>query len=178
MTSINENELSDLIRFPSITTPTSNYIISNVQDVNGIIRRVPMISEITNYEYYKMSDIGDRFKHNVVLDMSKTSVEELLNKALEVVNSPVRYTFNGRSNYSLAVNALRKLRKNVQYIFYNAGSLSYDDVRRFNELINLSTFYMNQIVLLQPGEDLATYQTTDKFGIITKDVDYKRLELK
>jgi hypothetical protein len=37
---------------------------------------------------------------------------------------------------------------------------------------------MNQIVLLQPGEDLATYQTTDKFGIITKDVDYKRLELK
>ena len=178
MTSINKNELSDLIRFPSINSKTNNYIVDNVQDVNGIIRAVPMISEITNYDYYKMSDIGDRYKHNVILDMSKTSVEELLNKALEVVNSPVRYTFNGRSNYSLAVNALRKLRKNIQYIFYNAGSLSYDDVRRFNELMYLSTFYMNQIVLLQPGEDLATYQTTDKFGVINKDENYSRLNLK
>ena len=93
MTSINKNELSDLIRFPSFNAKTNNYIISNVQDVNGIIRNVPMISEITNYDYFKMSDIGDRYLHNVVLDMSKTSVDELLNKALEVVNSSNRYTF-------------------------------------------------------------------------------------
>ena len=178
MTSINKNELSDLIRFPSFNAKTNNYIISNVQDVNGIIRNVPMISEITNYDYFKMSDIGDRYLHNVVLDMSKTSVDELLNKALEVVNSSNRYTFNGRSNYSLAINALRKLRKNVQYIFYNAGTLSYDDVRRFNELIALSSFYMNEIVLLQPDEDLATYQTTDRYKVISVDENYKRLNLK
>ena len=116
--------------------------------------------------------------NQVVFKMDMGYINESHIKALEVVNSSNRYTFNGRSNYSLAINALRKLRKNVQYIFYNAGTLSYDDVRRFNELIALSSFYMNEIVLLQPDEDLATYQTTDRYKVISVDENYKRLNLK
>ena len=178
MASVSKNEMMDLIRFQQFNSKCNNYIFTDVEDIPGVIKRIPMVSEITNYEYYKLQDIGDRYLHNVVVDMSKTSVEELLNKALEVVNSASRFNFSNRTDCMKLQGVLRKLRKNVQYIFYNAGSLSYDDVRHFNELLYFTTYYMNQVILLQPGEDLATYQTTDKFRVLDNRENYNKLSVR
>ena len=178
MNSISKNEMMDTIRFPQFNSKCNNYFFTDVEDVKGVIRNVPFVSEITNYEFFKYQDIGDKYLHNVIMDMSKTSVEDLLNKALEVVNAAGRYNFTNRVDCMRLQGVLRKLRKNVQYIFYNAGSLSYDDVRRFNDLIYFTSYYMNQVVLFPPGEDLATYQTTDKFRVLDDRENYHKLRVK
>ena len=115
---------------------------------------------------------------NIVVDMSKINVEDLLNRALEVVNSCNRINFRDRNDCAQLQNILRKLRKNVQYIFYNVGSLSYDDVRKFNDLIYFTSYYMTQVVLLGKDEDLATYQTSDKFKVLDNRENYNKLRIK
>ena len=66
---------------------------------------------------------------------------------------------------------MKKVRENIELKHLMTN-------RRFNELIALSSFYMNEIVLLKPDEDLATYQTTDRYRVISVDENYKRLNLK
>ena len=178
MNSISKNEMMDIIRFRQYNGKCNNYIFTDIEDINGIVRKIPFVSEIINYEYFRYQDIGDKYLQNIVVDMSKINVEDLLNRALEVVNSCNRINFRDRNDCAQLQNILRKLRKNVQYIFYNVGSLSYDDVRKFNDLIYFTSYYMTQVVLLGKDEDLATYQTSDKFKVLDNRENYNKLRIK
>lgn len=178
MRTVSKNEMMDIIRFPYLNIKNNNYFFMGVDDIQGSIRNIPMSSEIVNYDSIKGSNIGDNILHNVVVDMSKTDVEELLNKALTVVSSPTRITLHDSTSCERAQEALKRLRKNVQYIFYNAGSLKEADVRLFNDLIAYTSLFMNQVVLFQPGEQLATYKTNDRFKTLENNVDYHMFHLK
>lgn len=178
MASVSKNEMMDIIRFPHLSTKCNNYFFMNVENIQDSIRNIPMSSEIVNYNSLRHLDIGDNRLHNVVVDMKKTSVEELLNKALEVVNSSSRIYFKDASSCERLQDTLRMLKKNVQYIFYNAGSLTEADVRLFNDLIAYMSLHMNQVVLFQPDEQLATYKTNDRFKTLENKINYNMLHIK
>ena len=168
MADISKNEMLSVIKYNELNSKCNNYFFFGVTDIPTVLKDIPKESLIPNYHMFKYeSNIGDNHLQNVIVDMSKTPIEELLNKAFEI-NVTERIPYQDVKDCFRLQKVLRDLKKNVQYIFYNVGELSYEDVKRFNDLILFTTYYINEIVLFKPGEDLVTYQTT-----MNRVIDYR-----
>ena len=176
---ITREEMLRQINSPEFNTRCNNYFYTNVKNIPSVIHDIERESIITNYHIFKYENqIGDNKRKNIIVDLSKVNVEELLNKAFELFQRPERVLFRNITDVTKLIDLLRKLRKNVQYVFYNAGTLSYEDVKHLNDLIYLTSYYMNEVILFQPGEDLVTYQINNYDRVLDSREHYNKIKLK
>jgi len=176
---IYREEMIRQINTPEFSKRCNNYFFTNIKDVPSVLHDISKESEMTNYHLFKYeSNIGDNKRKNLIIDLKKVHVEELLNKAFELFQSPERIQYKNINDIRILQGLLKRLRKNVQFIFYNAGTLSYNDVKHFNDLIYYTSYYMNEIVLFQPGEDLATYQIYNYDKVLDSRENFTKLRVK
>ena len=177
---IDKRDMLFLISNNELNSKCNNYFFMGVTDIPKVLKDIPRESLIPNYHMFKYeyNNIGDNHLQNCIVDMSTTPVEELLNKAFELLNVSERIPFTNINDCLRLQNVLRELKKNIQYIFYNVGTLSYEDVKKFNDLIYFTTYFMNEIVLFRPGEDLATYQTNYHNKMLDYRENYQKVRVR
>jgi hypothetical protein len=165
----------DIIQHHELNGKSNNYFFMGVDNINGVLHDIPSTSIVTNYSnFISNSRMSNNQLHNVIVDLDKTPIEEVLNQSIELFNMPERILFRDIKDISMLQGLLKKVKKNIQYIFYNAGSLSDKDVRLFNDLIAYATCYINEIVLFAPDEDLVSYQTLNSGRLLDSSEHYNK----
>ena len=178
MADISSYEMIQNIKKPDYNSKCNNYIYTNVNDINGVLSSIPDISEINNYHRFRYEgNIGDQYLHNIIVDMNVVSPYQLLDQALDVLGQDQRISFDSITDIMKLRGVLRKLKTNIQYIIINANKLTYDDVKRLNDLIYFTSYFICESLLFKPGEDLISYQTTNG-SVLDYRENYNKLRVR
>lgn len=176
---IDRRTMLNIIKYNELNSKCNNYFFMDVTDIPKVLKDIPRESEIPNYHMFRYeNNIGDNHLQNVVVDLNKVAVENILNKAFELLEVGERIPFTNMKDCIRLQEVLRKLKKNIQYIFYNAGVLPYEEVKKLNDLIYYTSYYMNEILLFKPGEDLVTYQANYNGRVLDYRENYQKVRVR
>lgn len=170
----------EIIDKKHLNSKTNNYIFYGFDSaslysvVNYSRGRTPVIENFSDIE----SDVYvvDNKMQNILIDLSDTDIEELLNEILMQTHINERLPFKDIKDILKFKSILRKNRKMLQLIFYNGEDLSREKQILLNDMFWINTYIFNIIYLLREKSHLTTYETPKGYVLDDRE-NYQRYQI-
>lgn len=174
---ITNSEIIQTLNYKALNSKCNNYVFSDIPStvLPEIIKNIQPICQLSNVSDEVLYEINRLDMINMIIDISKINVEDLLNETLRMLEISKTLKLDDIKSLLRFRGILREYNQAVQWIILNAQNLSIEDQMLLNELFVLNTYFFNTNILIS-NSDLSTYQL--KNGIYLDDREnYEKIKI-
>ena len=153
-----EQEIIEILNNKELNSKTNNYIFTDISNdlQDEIITKINPVCIIKNPTPIITAEIGTTNLNNILIDIKKTPIKEVINTAFKLLEIKNNIPFESKMNLLRLRGLLREHNKAIQFIFYHLDKLSVEEQKLLNEIYWFNTYFFNANALINKKHFITT----------------------